>query len=255
MYERVIERVIFRFVHGTVDIVPRAAFLAVIARGAESGRHIHAVGSDNGRRRVIEMQSAAKLFNVRRQRFGGERSRCDHRHAVCGQSGHLGLLDRDERMPAHRIGHGGGKQIPIHCQRATRRHSAFFRDRHTKRAECFHFRLEQPRRTFDARRLERIGADKLRKKRRAVRRRVFLRLHFFQCDRHAALCRSICRFTARQSRADHRESFFVHFFSNPQSGVWQYSPPFLPLRLNSVLPHFGQTSADGSSQLMKLQSG
>ena len=93
----------------------------------------------------------------------------------------------NQRVGQNLLGDVVGKALPVHRQRTAGGDVGVSRRLHGQRAEDAHLLFKHPGRRADAGRLERIGADQLRKALIVVGGGVLLRLHLVERNRHARI--------------------------------------------------------------------
>ena len=160
------ERVVLGLVHRAVDVgggVASGAFL-VVAGLAPGLRHIHAIEVNDGGDGVEEGQGvlAGAFQDGGGQGRRGEGAGGDH-HIVPfsrGKTYNLLARDGDQGMRLDGGSHALRKPIPVHRQRAARRHLAGVGRAQNERAAATHFRMQQAHRiVFPVVRAEGVGAN------------------------------------------------------------------------------------------------
>ena len=101
--QRVIEGIVGRLVHGTVEIVVPA--LAVTGR-EKCDIHIDGIGIDDRRDRIVKIQmfTVGQLRNRLRQFVGCQRAGCHNAETVCWNLGDLLMQNANVRMTFQRLG-------------------------------------------------------------------------------------------------------------------------------------------------------
>ena len=211
-HQRLVKRLVARLVKRAVQIICRAA---AIARGGKHLCHIQALRRDDGRRGIVE----GKLFmpcdgcNGRGKRALGKRAACHQRDALPrrGQGRNLFPAHGDARLRLHHPGDACAERIPVHGQRAARRHAARARGRQKRRAQKLHLGFQKAAGGIQPFGLEGVRAHKLGKARRMVRRAESEGLLLVQSDGPAPLCKVQRRLAARKARADDVDAHITPF--------------------------------------------
>ncbi len=149
---------------------------------------------------------AAQPGDILRQRPGRQRTGGHHHNSVGWDRVHPLPPHGDERVRQYSRRHRAGKRVPIHGERAARRHLAGESRRHAYAAKPPHLFLKQPRRAVQPLGLQGVGTHQLRESLPVMGRGVLSRLHLGQFHRHPRLRDGPGRLAARQPRADDSDS-------------------------------------------------
>jgi hypothetical protein len=120
--QRIDEGLILRTGHRAVQVVAILHLAPAVARGAEGHREVDALGFDDRRQRIVEVQVllAGDLGQCRRQTGRGQRAAGDH-SASLRDAGHLGADQADPPMPGQRFGDRLREDLAVNRQGAAGR--------------------------------------------------------------------------------------------------------------------------------------
>ena len=160
--QRLIERLILRLVEGAVEVI---RLPPAVAGGGENFVVVQTFGGDNGGHRVKKAQAAVpgEGGDAPGQRPLGERAGGDEQRRGLVDVRRLLMAHRDVRMRFHHAGDLCREHVPVHRQRAARRHAGGLGGLQKMAAHGAHLQLEQSRRGIRALGFQRVGANQLGK--------------------------------------------------------------------------------------------
>ena len=178
MNDRLIEALVFLARHRAVQVVALAvvdtasrtrlgaANVSVPSRRPEHLLAIDRFRENDGADRVVEVQVLLpdQLPEIRGQRVGGQRSRCQNHRLPLARRGnrrHLVADDGDERMPRERVGDRLREPLAIDGQRGARRHARLLGGSHHERTEPAHLLFQQADGVIEFVPSEGVAADEL----------------------------------------------------------------------------------------------
>ena len=187
------EGIVFRFIHGAVDV---GGLALPIARGAVRHIHINAGEADKRCRCIIEVQPIiAKQATYRLRKLPiGQWSGGDDEDAVIrgGQLRDLLVMHMDQWMLHNALRHIGAERLAIHRQCAAGRNSRMICRLHDDGVHAAHLLFEHADGIHQPRRPQGVAADEFRKGIRLMCRRTAQRTHLKKLHGNSCFSRLPC---------------------------------------------------------------